>query len=91
MHLYIFFFYSKNQEEEWIKVDLGARRVISGIVTQGNVERKSWVTKFYVALGNSANYMRKYKDENNLPVLFDGSSDPDTPHMVFFSRNITAR
>lgn len=53
-----------NDVNQWIQVDLGAVRSVSGIVLQGRADYNQWVTKYKIQYSKDGINWQYIKDEN---------------------------
>ena len=66
----------RNDQNQWIQVDLGREEVITTIATQGRANYNQWVKTYSVSLGSDGNTFEPYKiggavkvrNNNCLPV-----------------------
>lgn len=83
--------------EEWLQVDLGSPKAVSGVIIQGArggdsssgsaSENKAFVRKFKVSHSMSGEKWEYIKDsETQQPMIFEGNSHYDTPEIRRFNR-----
>ncbi|PAA60041.1 hypothetical protein BOX15_Mlig001539g1 [Macrostomum lignano] len=63
--------------DQWLQVDLGERKVVTGVATQGRKGGREWVTEYFVqyADDNDGKNWLYYRDEYGSPYLFTGNID----------------
>ena len=72
---------------EYMQIDLGANKTISGVVTQGRYEYPQWVTSYKVEYSaNGINWF--WVDSEN---VFTGNADQNTKVTSSFNTNVSAR
>lgn len=72
---------------EYMQIDLGANKTISGVVTQGRYDFTQWVTSYKVEYStNETNWF--WVDNEN---VFTGNSDQNTKVTNSFTTNVSAR
>ena len=72
---------------QWMQIDLGANKTISGVVTQGRYNYPQWVTSYKVEYStNGTNWF--WVDSEN---VFTGNTDSNTKVTNSFNTNVSAR
>ncbi|XP_077988665.1 protocadherin Fat 4-like [Glandiceps talaboti] len=73
-----------NDNNQWIKVDLGRQREITGFVTQGREDADQWVTQYKISYSDDNSNWVYYKDDSGNDWVFDGNTDRYTtvPNMI---------
>ncbi|KAJ8388157.1 hypothetical protein AAFF_G00146480 [Aldrovandia affinis] len=67
---------------EWLQVDLGEERLVSGLIIQGGKHRdnKIFMKKFRVGYSNNGSHWTMVQDASgNKPKVFEGNMNYDTP------------
>ncbi|CAH1241300.1 ASIC2 [Branchiostoma lanceolatum] len=77
----------------YIQVDLLDPHVLAGVITQGGGKDGGYVTSFSLSFSFDGNQWLSYKDDETtqLPSVFVGNKDGDTPNHVYLSRAVAAR
>ncbi|XP_077862596.1 protocadherin Fat 4-like [Saccoglossus kowalevskii] len=83
-----------NDYNQWIEVDIGRIREITGFITQGGYDSNQWVTQYHVSYSEDDNAWTYYKDTTGNDRMFVGNVDRSTPvaHMLddhFYARYVT--
>ncbi|XP_033111313.1 lactadherin-like [Anneissia japonica] len=82
---------AKNNMNQWIQVDLGASKYVTGVITQGY--ENGWVTRFEIQYGDDRN-IKEWKTVRlgtGSPVVFEGNLDGDTAVTNIFPELIITR
>ena len=53
-------------EHQWLQLDLGPPTQVTGIVTKGRGDKKTWVTSYSLSYSNDTKIWFYYKDANHL-------------------------
>ncbi|KAG8186759.1 hypothetical protein JTE90_010656 [Oedothorax gibbosus] len=64
---------------QFIKVDFGALRNISGLVTKGNADDQSWVTSFQVSYSKDGDKWFPVRNALGEVIEFPGNKDAESP------------
>ncbi|XP_066300459.1 amiloride-sensitive sodium channel subunit gamma-like [Branchiostoma lanceolatum] len=77
----------------YIQVDLLDSHVLAGVITQGDGRDGGYVTSFSLSFSMDGNQWLSYKhdDTTQLPLVFVGNKDGDTPNHVYLSRAVETR
>ncbi|KAK3715659.1 hypothetical protein QZH41_020735 [Actinostola sp. cb2023] len=75
---------------EYIQVDLGQVKTVTGIATQGDPTQDKWVTSYKVSYGFSDGVWYEYK-EGQVTKIFTGSSNKNDVIVNWLSRPIAPR
>ena len=59
---------TKDPKEPWIQVNMSQQTVVKGIITQGSLLVKQWVTELQIQYGGSEDTMT-YINENGKPLV----------------------
>ena len=51
-------------KKQWLQVDLGKKKDITMVATQGRVEYNQWVTDFFITFSNDGIIFEDYKKDN---------------------------
>ncbi|XP_048580732.1 receptor-type tyrosine-protein phosphatase mu isoform X2 [Nematostella vectensis] len=70
----------------YLQVDLGSRKTVTGIATQGDHTRDNWVTKYKVLHSHDNKLWMETQSAE-----FDGNSDRDNVKVNWFTRPVGAR
>ncbi|XP_064601589.1 lactadherin-like isoform X2 [Liolophura sinensis] len=84
----------KQDENQWIQVDVGPPTLITGILTKGreDTRRKHWVTRFKVSYSNDTRVWYFYKDANHLDAKeFGGNMDKHMERVHYLNSPFVAR
>jgi hypothetical protein len=82
----------KYNDFQWVQVNFGGKRRVTGVALQGRLHHDQWVTAYYVCYSNDGQGWIAYRRESdNTPKLFEGNTDRDevtkhTFHPVFVSK-----
>ncbi|XP_056147018.1 macrophage mannose receptor 1 [Lampris incognitus] len=79
---------SSGSNSNWIQVDLGETRKVTGIVIQGCPHDDYWVTKFKVQHSISGTTWTDYTADGG---IFPGSTDRDTPETQLLGTPVSAK
>ncbi|KAJ8272484.1 hypothetical protein GJAV_G00089640 [Gymnothorax javanicus] len=77
---------------EWLQVDLGEEKLVSGIIIQGGKHRdgKGFLRKFRLEYGNNGlNWTAMLDESGTKPRIFEGNQNYDTPEMRTFAPLLT--
>ena len=58
-----------NDFMEWIQVDLGVAKKVSGVVLQGRQELDQWVTRYKVQYGNGGGMLLDVMNQQDLDAM----------------------
>ncbi|XP_066300010.1 uncharacterized protein [Branchiostoma lanceolatum] len=77
----------------YIQVDLLDIHVLAGVITQGDGKDGGYVTSFSLSFSMDGNQWLSYKhdDTTQLPLVFVGNKDGETPNHVYLSRAVETR
>ncbi|XP_019636532.1 PREDICTED: uncharacterized protein LOC109479099, partial [Branchiostoma belcheri] len=68
---------------QWLQVDLGGIKRVTGIITQGAhspvFNQLSWVTTFKLEYSGDETFWTTYADSDGSDMIFTGNTDPKTP------------
>ncbi|VDI54556.1 lactadherin [Mytilus galloprovincialis] len=84
----------KQNEHQWIEIDVGPPTLITGILTKGRADSKKqhWVTRFKITYSNDSQVWYQYKDAHNAePRLFGGNNDKNTDRTHYINSPFVAR
>ncbi|KAK3754635.1 hypothetical protein QZH41_014922, partial [Actinostola sp. cb2023] len=81
---------STTSNTEYIQVDLGQVKTVTGIATQGDATQDKWVTSYKVSYGFSDGVWYEYK-EGQVTKIFTGNSNKNDVRVNWLSRPIAAR
>ncbi|XP_057302423.1 zinc metalloproteinase nas-14-like [Hydractinia symbiolongicarpus] len=81
---------SARSADGYVQVDLGSRKTISYIATQGRDKYFERVAKFKIQYGDNGSTFQTYQ-EGGSDKVFDGNCDHVTPVLNKFTNRITAR
>ncbi|KAI8514078.1 hypothetical protein Bbelb_084020 [Branchiostoma belcheri] len=80
---------------QWLQVDLGVIKRITGIVTQGAhmqvYSGYSWVTSYKLEYSGDETFWTTYANSNGLDTVFTGNTDTDTPVTNLLDNPVNAR
>ncbi|XP_066267851.1 uncharacterized protein [Branchiostoma lanceolatum] len=82
-----------NDARPWIQVDLLDSHVVAGVITQGGGKDGGDVTSFSLSFSIDGNQWLPYNNNETtqLPTVFFGNKDGDTPNHVYLSRAVATR
>ncbi|XP_077969093.1 EGF-like repeat and discoidin I-like domain-containing protein 3 [Styela clava] len=76
---------------DWIQIDLGMPKAVSGVVTQGRpTSYDQWVTSYKIKCGNFTNSFQTIM-ENNQEKVFQGNNDRNTKVTNIFPNPVVCR
>uniref|UniRef100_A0A2C9K961 F5/8 type C domain-containing protein n=1 Tax=Biomphalaria glabrata TaxID=6526 RepID=A0A2C9K961_BIOGL len=70
---------------QYIQVDFRGTYNISGVVTQGSPDQRSWVTKYIVYYSTDGVNFHPVTDSAHLPIVFKANNDQHTPVTNYFT------
>ncbi|XP_077973596.1 lactadherin-like [Styela clava] len=79
-----------NRKGEWLQVDFGRPKLVGGIITQGRLYARAWVTSFAISCGLSTSSLTTIQ-EHGAQKIFTGNSDMETKKINMFPKPITCR
>ncbi|XP_038064463.1 neuropilin-1-like isoform X2 [Patiria miniata] len=79
-------------EDLWIRVDLGAVTTVTGLITQGDIQKYEWLfTPFRVQYSNDETNWSDVIGANGLAIQFQGNVDGVTPVTSYFPAAVNTR
>ncbi|KAI8481126.1 Retinoschisin [Branchiostoma belcheri] len=81
----------KNNIGEWLQVDLGGMKSITGTIIQGQDHGDSWVTSYKLHYSADGTSSTTYTDSDGLEKVFVGNTDTNTPVTNLLESPIDAR
>ncbi|KAM4689297.1 LOW QUALITY PROTEIN: neuropilin-1 [Discoglossus pictus] len=84
---------NQQNSREWLQIDLGEEKVVSGIIIQGGKHRdnKVFMRKFKIGYSNNGTEWEMIMDASrNKHKIFEGNTNYDTPELRTFA-NISTR
>ncbi|XP_053569828.1 neuropilin-1 [Bombina bombina] len=82
-----------SNSKEWLQIDLGEEKVVTGIIIQGgkHKDNKVFMRKFKIGYSNNGTEWKTIMDSSrNKPKLFEGNTNYDTPELRTFG-NVSTR
>ncbi|XP_071952032.1 hemocytin-like isoform X2 [Antedon mediterranea] len=80
-----------NDQNQWIQVDFGVVKTVTGVITQGRNGYPQWVTSYEFLYSMNGTKFQTIKDANEQNVEFEGNSDKDTKVTNMFSSPVSVR
>jgi len=82
----------RSNSHQWLQMDLGPPKLVTGIVTKGRGDKKNWVTSYSISYSNDTKIWFYYKDANHLEAkVFGGNMDIKTERRHYLNVPMAAR
>ncbi|XP_048579387.1 receptor-type tyrosine-protein phosphatase S isoform X5 [Nematostella vectensis] len=82
---------STSANNEYLQVDLGGVKTVTGVATQGSRTQSKWVTRYVIKYSFTGTEWSDVKDGGSIPRIFDGNEDHKTGRVNWFEVPIAAQ
>ncbi|XP_048579427.1 receptor-type tyrosine-protein phosphatase S isoform X3 [Nematostella vectensis] len=82
---------STSANTEYLQVDLGGVKTVTGVATQGSRTQSKWVTRYVIKYSFTGTEWSVVMDGGSIPRIFDGNEDHKTGRVNWFEVPIAAQ